>query len=533
MFTFNKISGRFPWLSVVALAICFMASGCIENDLPYPHTQPNFTCLEVAHQSRVASIDSANRVVTVFLNEEADIKNVKVTDCAITPGAYMLDSMEFVSGIDLTTPYEVTLGLYYDFKWTVSAIQDIERYFKIANQVGASEIDVESHTVKAYVAETVSLSQIRVQSIKLAGTTATMHPNLRGLIVDFTRPVKITVSEFGRSTTWSIEVNHASSRVSIDHVDAWTNVAWAYAMAEAGKNNGFEYRKSGSNDWVEVPKGWITDAGGSFSACISHLSAETEYQLRAFSGDDHTEIVTFTTGKVVQLPNSNFENWWLDGKVWCPWGKDQEPFWGTGNKGATILGPSNTLPHSDINSLTGYAGAELQTKFVGIGSLGKLASGNLFSGYYVRTDGTDGVLSFGRPFTMRPTALKAKIKYTTAPISHASSGFDDLKGRPDTCVVWCALGDWDEPYEIRTKRSDRRLFDRNDPGVIAYGQVQYGYDMDSYMDVRIPIEYVSTDRVPRYIIVVASASKYGDYFTGGNGAILYVSSYELEYDYDN
>ena len=102
MFTFNKISGRFPWLSVVALAICFMASGCIENDLPYPHTQPNFTRLEVAHQSRVASIDSANRVVTVFLNEEADIKNVKVTDCAITPGAYMLDSMEFVSGIDLT-----------------------------------------------------------------------------------------------------------------------------------------------------------------------------------------------------------------------------------------------------------------------------------------------------------------------------------------------------------------------------------------------------------------------------------------------
>ncbi|MDE5661445.1 MAG: PCMD domain-containing protein, partial [Muribaculaceae bacterium] len=34
-----------------------------------------------------------------------------------------------------------------------------------------------------------------------------------------------------------------------------------------------------------------------------------------------------------------------------------------------------------------------------------------------------------------------------------------------------------------------------------------------------------------YIIVCASASKYGDYFTGGVGSTLWIADFELEYDY--
>jgi hypothetical protein len=37
--------------------------------------------------------------------------------------------------------------------------------------------------------------------------------------------------------------------------------------------------------------------------------------------------------------------------------------------------------------------------------------------------------------------------------------------------------------------------------------------------------------VPTYLIVVCSASKYGDYFTGGAGSVLYVDDFSLEYDY--
>ena len=106
-----------------------------------------------------------------------------------------------------------------------------------------------------------------------------------------------------------------------------------------------------------------------------------------------------------------------------------------------------------------------------------------------------------------------------------------MKGEPDTCIVWCALGDWNEPFEIRTKRTDRQLFSPTDPGVIAYGQFQSGVAIEDYIDVVIDLDYNATDRVPKYIMVTASASKYGDYFTGGNGSVLTIKSYELLYDY--
>ncbi len=106
-----------------------------------------------------------------------------------------------------------------------------------------------------------------------------------------------------------------------------------------------------------------------------------------------------------------------------------------------------------------------------------------------------------------------------------------MLGEPDTCIVWCALGDWDEPYEIRTNPSRRKLFDPEDPGVIAYGQVQYGSATNGFIDFEAVLDYRSTSRKPKYIIVVASASKYGDYFTGGSGSVLSIDHFELKYDY--
>ena len=48
----------------------------------------------------------------------------------------------------------------------------------------------------------------------------------------------------------------------------------------------------------------------------------------------------------------------------------------------------------------------------------------------------------------------------------------------------------------------------------------------------VPFDYYATDRVPKYILVTLSASKYGDFFVGGNGSILTVTSVELQYDYE-
>lgn len=36
-----------------------------------------------------------------------------------------------------------------------------------------------------------------------------------------------------------------------------------------------------------------------------------------------------------------------------------------------------------------------------------------------------------------------------------------------------------------------------------------------------------------YIVIVASASKYGDYFTGGDGSTLWLDELSIEYDYNS
>lgn len=507
---------------------------CIENDLPYPRIQPNFTAFEVEGQIRPTAIDSASASVTVFLGENVDIQAVDVTRWAITPSAMFPDSVNLEKPLNLTNPVEFTLSIYQDYKWTVSAVQEIERYFTVASQIGASEFDLEAHRVTAHVPKQQPLESITVRSLKLAGSEAVMTPDVVGSRVDFTQPVEIKVEQFGRTTVWTLVVEQNDVNVDLTSVDAWTCVAWLHGEGEAGKDNGFEYRLATADDWTEVPAEWITHEGGSFTGRLKNLQPLTEYVARATSGNEHSVEINFTTGSIVQLPNNEFTQWWLDGKVWCPWANGGEPFWGTGNKGASTLGQSNTVPVEDVMSPTGYKGAKLESKFVGIGMLGKLAAGNLFAGSYVRTDGTNGVLSFGREFTQRPTRVRGHLEYTTAPIAYTSNSNPDfkyMKGQPDTCIVWCSLADWDEALEIRTKPAERKLFDRNDPGVIAYGQVQYGENTDGTIEFVIELEYNSVSRVPKWLLLTASASKYGDYFTGSNGAVLYIRDYKLEYDY--
>lgn len=540
MYTFNKIN---PARLLPVILLAFFAGSCIENDLPYPWVQPNVTVFEVestdaeGHDllSAATVIDSADRTITVHLSEWANIEAVKVTGFELSEGSTLIAPDVLPAELDLSSPYTMTLGRYdRTFEWTICATQDIQRYFTIASQISTSVIDAENHTVKALVPTGQSLEAIRVLSIKLGGNSAVMTPDLAGKTVDFTDPVEITVTEFGESTIWTITVEQTDVSVEIEAVDAWTKVAWIYVSAESGKENGVEYRLASKEEWTVAPDEWLTVSGGSITACLRHLEPTAEYVVRAFSGEEHSAETTFTTESDVQLPNSDFTQWWLNNKVWNPWAEDGESFWDTGNRGAATLGQSNTIPLENPASATGYQGAVLQTKFIGVGVLGKLAAGNMFAGSYVRTEGTNGVLAFGREFNRRPTGLKARIKYQTAPISNVSNSNPNLshmKGQPDTCIVWCALADWNEPFEIRTSPSNRQLFDRNDPNVIAYGEMTSGESIDDYTDVVINLDYVATDRIPTYILLTASASKYGDYFTGGQGAVLTVLSYELLYDY--
>ncbi len=515
---------------IVFAAALLLATGCIKNDIPYARIQANFLSLTVKDQTGLTAIDSTAMTATVTLPEEVDIYNVQVTGYTLTPGSHIVDS-PFDGPVDLSRPLYVYLQLYQNWLWKIVAVQDIERYFEVEGQMGESIIDVPGRRVVIYVRGTSNLSAIPVKAAKLGAKGSTSVPSLApGTTFDGRTPLKVTVTEYGREQEWTIYTETIDEPVKTTGVDAFTGVAWVYGQAEAGLDNGVEYRIKGTEEWTRIPASDVTQNGGSFTGLINHLSPQTTYEARAYSEEFFGETVEFSTGTAPQLPNSNFSDWWLDGKVWCPWPQGGTEFWSTGNKGAATLGSSNTFPSEDTPSGSGYA-ACLETRFVGIGMLGKLAAGNIFAGYYVKTDGTNGILSFGRAFTERPTRMTGQFKYKTAAINYTSDEFKSLAGRPDTAIVWVALIDTPEPFEIRTNPADRQLFDPEADYVVAYGKMQCGEDIDGYTPFEVQLDYKSKSRKPTYILVTGSASKYGDYFTGGAGATLFLDDFQLFYDY--
>jgi hypothetical protein len=77
---------------------------------------------------------------------------------------------------------------------------------------------------------------------------------------------------------------------------------------------------------------------------------------------------------------------------------------------------------------------------------------------------------------------------------------------------------------------NQNLFDPNDPRVIAYGQFTQGNTVENWTTETININYKNTMVEPTHILVVASSSKYGDFFTGGVGSTMVLDNMKLIYE---
>lgn len=518
-----------PLLGILAIVV----SGCIKNDLPYPKIPQYIFKLAAEGEKSPAQLDSLKYTATIFLEETTDIMAVRFTEFEISQDA-TADPNLLEGTYNLTDPISVTLSLYQDYPWIITAEQEIERYFTIAGQIGETVIDAVGHRVVVRVPETADLNHLELTSIKLgpAGITK-MVPDLTPGPINLSSPMEVAVTCHGRTEEWGIYAEKTELVVQTTRVDAWSQVLWAYGAGPADVKNGFQYRQADSDVWIDVPAADISqpEGQGAFSACIAHLEPLTSYVVRTVSGDEYGNEVTVTTGSTPVLPDGSFDQWWLNGKIWCPWAEGGTPFWDTGNTGSSTLGESNVQPSDDTPpGITGQS-AKLETRFVGIFGIGKLAAGSIYTGSFKKVDGTNGILDFGREWTERPTRLRGYMKYQTAAIDYASAEFSDLKGQPDMCHIYVAMTDWTAPFEIRTNPKTRQLFDPDSPEIIAYGELTRDTDTNGWVEFEIKLEYRDTSRIPRYIQITSAASKYGDYFTGGSGACLWVDDYELLYDY--
>lgn len=525
---------------VLALVALLAFGSCIDNTIPYPVEKMEI--LDYEGEGFRAAIDPVTRTVTLTLEEATDITAVKVTRVELTEHATA--SIPLTGTFDLRMPIEVTLSRYQDYRWTIQAVQPIERYFTVEGQIGETEIDTESRTATVYVAKGTDLGQIRVTSLKLGpASVTTMTPSMEELTsFGSVRYVYLQYPALkGAQERWQLYVLETDVKVQITAADAWAKVAWLYGAAEEGTRVGFRYRKVGEEAWSEVPN--VKQEGGTFSACVKGLQEASDYEFIAYSNEDLSPVVQRRTETTRPLENGGFEDWCVVKDIVYPYAEGGSPFWASGNVGASIANATVTEGVKDTRpGSSGKLSARLTSIFANVFGIGRFAAGNLYIGNYVRNDGTHGIINFGRPFTARPVALRGWVKYERGLIDYITTqppGVTLQKGDPDCGSLYIALGDWDpavyggtaeSPVEVATRRIAETAFDKDAEAVIGYGELLLTESVNGWTEVTIPIDYRSTSRVPTHILVTFAASRYGDYFTGSSKSVLWVDDFELIYE---
>ncbi len=546
---------------LIYLLFCLLAvTACkIENDIPYPTVEGNILSIEVEGQrgadgssSTQAVIDKSNRTVQLYVDDSVDLSKLRITKLTISDEATLvpnaekcMDASKFpTSGfeslatlsssantqVDFSKPVTFTLKTYQEYVWTVSVTQVITRNVTLANQIGKAVIDETNRNVVVYVSKDQPLNAIKVSAFQLGGEHGRVVPDPTNYdAYDFSEPAKFFVSyaweEYSRE--WTVYVYHSNNQ-TVGSADVFprTTTATLNGEVQSGKTPVVEYKKQSDSTWSTLGDSAVNVSGTSYTASLTRLSPATAYQYRVSVDGTAGSEQSFTTAAATPLTNGSFDDWYQDGKLWNPWASGSTAFWDTGNRGATTISDSNSVPTTDTSNGTGKA-AYLESKYLVL----KFAAGNIFTGDYVKTDGTNGVLNFGRPFTAFPTKLRIHYKYNSATIDKVGDNdYQYLKGRADSCHIYIALTDWDQQLEIRTRPSERQLFDKNDSHVIAYAELVQGTSDAAYRQLDLTLNYRYTNRTPKYILVVASASKYGDFFTGGTGSKLWVDDFELIYE---
>lgn len=341
-----------------------------------------------------------------------------------------------------------------------------------------------------------------------------------------------------RKVVWNIVASSAT--VVTDEIipsEVWTSKATLRGTVTTALESvpKFRYRAKNTADWTTVEATLVENA---FSKEITGLTPGTAYEYQAMDGEKASSITyEFTTETAFQPENASFE--YVSGS--CPlwiYGEGQSMWWDSGNKGSSMGSKNLTTQDGSI-----YKDGKYSLKLASTSILGNFAAGNVFTGQFLGTESLKyGILGWGRPCTSRPKALKVWVRYTPGTVDF---GGHIAKGESDNGIIYVAVGDWrstdssygaEWPVVVRTKGPS--LFDPHDSGTIGYGEQifteNYGTDTETSMkEITIPLDYEGYggyDRKPKSIIIVAAASRYGDYYEGSTSSVMWLDDMELIYE---
>lgn len=562
--------------SLCLLLVLLLASCAIENDIPYPVVNGSITDIRVEGQrppegssDTSAIIDAASKTVTLYVNDAVNISKLKITRLVVNPkdaeilidsalcdnpdkfpfsGFASLDSIPMSSNtrVDFTNPVNFTIKTYQEYIWQVKVLQIIDRNIDVEGLIDYSidENGEDASILTLYVnKEGHDLKNINITALDLGGSNGKVIPDPT-TIKDFTSPQEFVVqSSWGELRRWIVYVRFIDDEdgSSTPSTGDLTVNAWSKHVFLEGKTTdsscSFEYVEQGGSSWKKVS---ATVSGETASAKIEGLKPATSYQCRLVNASGNVlGESTFTTESATELYNGSFDDWYKSDKTWYPVAQadfSKGSFWDTSNPGTTqgagaIVNINPTQGNSSVVHTNGGKSAELRSQYVV-----KFAAASLYSGSFGGLVGLNGAkINFGQPFDSRPTSLHGFFQYAPANVSQVGKDQPSgtvSKGDPDVCSIYIALS----KKVLTIDNTDLNTFIqyKTDPNVIAYGELPISQCVStngSWKEFTIDLEYKTQEKPSdMYIIVVASASKYGDYFTGGDGSVLYLDDFELIYD---
>lgn len=354
--------------------------------------------------------------------------------------------------------------------------------------------------------------------------------------------VTVKVDDATQEYSFDIEIpRKAGTALEVKKANAWSTFA-ELSGEVTSKTQSFDasllkmqWKKEGDANWHDIPATAITVDGDKYTCRLTDLTPNSNYLYRMYYAETENPVnsneMAFTTETQTGIENASFDNWYKNGNVWSP-NAQGASYWDSSNSGsAGVMGEKYNVTTGITDGAYSGTSAQLQSMYVVI----KFAAASLFTGKMDGMIGTNGAkLSWGVPFTSRPTALKGFMKYTTGAINRGSqpSGAP-ASGQNDACQIFCALltdqlkvanASNNDGYEMST------TFDWiNDPRVIAYGEMTQNTSDAAWKSFNIPLKYYSLTTKPKYMLIVCSSSKWGDYFYGCDNAKLLLDDFSFEY----
>lgn len=366
----------------------------------------------------------------------------------------------------------------------------------------------------------------------------------------------VSVSVDGTETVYTFTFNvstEASTKLGAEAANAWSNFAYLEGSILSSSEEldpasmHFEYKKADAEEWQTISANY-NSGNQKFTATLTGLTPATQYTYRLAyekSGEAYaSDPVTFTTEEATTLPNGNMDDWYKSGKTWYPVSESDYStsgsFWDSSNPGTTtgagaLVNVNPTQGNSSIVHTSGGKSAELKSQYASAFGIGKFAAASLYSGKFNSLVGTNGAkIDFGQKFASRPTGLHGWFRYTSGKIDYRGdntpAGLGE-KGTDDLCSIYMALAK--APHQLNNTDTSTFFDFENDDNIIAYGELPDAEAVSTnneWKEFNVELKYKDiTPQTAYYLIIVCSSSKYGDYFTGSTGSIMYIDDLELLY----